>query len=70
VDAINDNAAGNTSVFYYNKKEAQSFLHRAGLQLPSAVIPHDGFNHNIRENSSSVKPKRDNVTESLQFKRY
>ena len=70
MDAINDNAAGNTSVFYYNKKEAQSLLHQAGLQLPGRVIPHDGFNRSIRENSSSVKPKMDNVTESLQFKRY
>ena len=51
-DAINDEINGKFSVLYWGKKEAISLLHRAGLQLPGTLMPHDGFIHSIRESSS------------------
>ncbi len=68
-DALNSEAQGNTSVFYWNKKEAISLLHRGGLQLPTS-LPQDGFVHSIREKGSNVKVKLQDVTQSLQFKRW
>ncbi|MBE7062485.1 MAG: hypothetical protein E7390_01675 [Ruminococcaceae bacterium] len=68
-DALNDEAKGNISVFYWNKKEALSLLQRAGLQL-SGGLPQDGFIHSITENGSPVKPRLKNITESQQFKRW
>lgn len=69
-DAVNDESKGKFSLLYWNKKEATSLLHRAGLQLPGTLIPHDGFIHSIRENASPVKPKFENIAESQQFKRW
>ena len=56
-------------MLYINKKEALSLLQGAGLQLPSGLMPRDGFIHSIREKASPVKPKFENITESQQFKR-
>lgn len=69
-DAIIDDNNGNFSLLYINKKEALSLLQGAGLQLPSGLMPRDGFIHSIREKASPVKPKFENVTESQQFKRW
>lgn len=68
-DAIANTVNGKIELFYWNKKEAKSLLHRAGLQLPG-VLPQDGFVHSIREKGSNVKIKLENVTQSLQFKRW
>ena len=68
-DALNSEAQGNTSVFYWNKKEAIPLLHRGGLQLPTS-LPQDGFVHSIREKGSNVKVKLQDVTQSLQFKHW
>ena len=69
-DAIADDAKGIFNLLYINKKEAQSLLRQAGPQWSGVSIPRDGFIHSIRESGSPVKPKLDNVTESLQFKRW
>ena len=68
-NALKREAQGNTSVFYWNKKEAISLLHRGGLQLPTS-LPQDGFVHSIREKGSNVNVKMENVTQSLQFVRW
>ncbi len=68
-DALNDEVNGNTSMFYWNKKEALSLLQRPGLQLPNR-LPQDGFIHSITEKGSTVKRKFNNVTETQQFKRW
>lgn len=69
-DAIFEESKGNTSLFYWDKNKAIPLLHQTGHQLSGMLIPRDGFNHSIRENGSSVKPKLENVTESQQFKRW
>ena len=69
VDAIADEMSGNFSLLYINKKEANSILQSAGLQLPGG-LKYDGFIHSIREANSPVKPKFSNVTETQQFKRW
>ncbi|MGI6196663.1 MAG: hypothetical protein ACOYIO_06240 [Eubacteriales bacterium] len=67
--AILDELNGQTSLFYWNKKEAVALAQRAGLQLPGG-LPKDGFIHSIRESGSKVNTKLENVTHSQQFKRW
>lgn len=67
--AISDESSGKTSLYYWNKKEAMALLQSAGHQL-SGGLPKDGFVHSIRESSSPVKSKFENVTETQQFKRW
>lgn len=67
--ALNDEIAGQKTLFYWNKKEAENLLRAEGLQLPSHSVQ-DGFIHSIRENGSPVNPKFENVTETQQFKRW
>ena len=69
VDSIADEMNGQFSLLYINKKEAESILQSAGLQLPGG-LRYDGFIHSIREANSPVKPKFANVTETQQFKRW
>ena len=70
-NAIDQEMNGDIGVYYINKKEAASFLQRAGLQLPSGLnIRDNGFVHSIREDGSPVKPIIENVTQSKQFKRW
>lgn len=68
--AAQEQAKGNFALLYANKKEALSLLQRAGHQLSGTLIPHDGFYHSIREKTSPVKPKFNDVTETQQFKRW
>ena len=67
--AILDELNGQTSLFYWNKKEAVALAQRAGLQLPGG-LPKDGSIHSIRESGSKVNTKLENVTHSQQFKRW
>ena len=67
--AILDELNGQTSLFYWNKKEAVALAQLAGLQLPGG-LPKDGFIHSIRESGSKVNTKLENVTHSQQFKRW
>lgn len=69
LSAISDESNKKTSLYYWNKKEAMALLQSAGHQL-SGGLPKDGFVHSIRENSSPVKSKFENVTETQQFKRW
>ena len=69
-DAIQNEMKGNTSVFYLNKIKAAALLRKAGLQLPRVSFLNSGYIHSIRENSSNVKPKFENVTYSQQFKKW
>lgn len=68
-DAIDNTVNGKTKLFYWDKKRSLALLHLAGLQLPGN-LPQDGFVHSIREPGSLVKAKMDDVTNSLQFKRW
>ena len=68
-NALVQESQGKMSVYYWNKKEATTLLQRAGVQFPSA-LPQDGFVHSIREKGSPVNAKLENVTNSLQFKRW
>lgn len=67
--AIDNTVKGKTELFYWDKKRSLALLQGAGLQLPSG-LPQDGFVHSIREPGSLVKAKMDDVTNSLQFKRW
>ena len=67
--ALDNEDQGKISVFYWNKKEAITLLQRGRSQLPTR-LPQDGFVHSIRENGSNIKVKLNDVTESLQFKRW
>ena len=67
--AIDNTVNGKTELFYWDKKRSLALLQGAGLQLPSG-LPQDGFVHSIREPGSLVKAKMDDVTNSLQFKRW
>lgn len=67
--AIDNTVNGKTELFYWDKKRSLALLQGAGLQLPRG-LPQDGFVHSIREPGSFVKAKMDNVTNSLQFKRW
>ena len=51
------------------QKRSLALLQGAGLQLPSG-LPQDGFVRSIHEPGSFVKTKMDDVTNSLQFKRW
>ena len=63
-DAVNDEAAGNTSVYYIDAKKATGLLQRVGLQLPKRLFRTDGYVHSIRNSDSNVKPKIENVTKA------
>lgn len=65
--AIENTINGKNELFYWDKKEALTLLHEEGLQLPSFLPPED-FVNGIRNNSSNVKTKFNDVTESLQLK--
>ncbi len=67
-NALNREAQGNTSVFYWNKKEALSLLQRSGLQL-STQLPQDGFVHSIRENDAFVNYRSIFITEFQLFRK-
>lgn len=69
-DAVVDETSGKFSMLYWDKKEAITLLRQAGLQLPSASIPHDGFIHSLQEENSPVKRKIGDITETRQFKRW
>ena len=68
-NAAQKEANGRKDIFFWNKKEAVSLLQGAGLQLPRG-LPKDGFIHSIRENGTNINTKFENVTQSLQFKRW
>ena len=68
-NAVQKEANGRKDIFFWNKKEAVSLLQGAGLQLPRG-LPKDGFIHSIRENGTNINTKFENVTQSLQFKRW
>ncbi len=53
-DALIEEEKGNVSVFYINKKEAQSLPHRAGVPMPWGSVG-DGLIHNINDEGSPVK---------------
>lgn len=67
--AVENTINGKNELFYWNKKEALTLLQAKGLQLPSS-LPGEDFVNSIRNNSSNVKTKFNDVTESLQFKRW
>ncbi len=68
--AIQQEQAGSTSVFYWDKEKATQFLRSAGVDFPGGISIKDGYVHSIRESSSSVKTKLQNVTQSQQFRRW
>ena len=70
-DAIKDEVSGKIGIYYWNKNKALALLSGGKVTMPN--LPNtlsDGFIHSIHENSSPVKPKLKNVTESQQFKRW
>lgn len=70
-DALNDYANGETSLFYWDKEKATTLLRRARVTMPKvSVLIHSGYISSIRDESSPVKPKLNDVTESAQFKRW
>lgn len=70
-DALNDYANGKTSLFYWDKEKATTLLRMARVTMPKAsVLIHSGYISSIRDENSPVKPKLNDVTESVQFKRW
>ncbi len=70
VDAIANDSNTSAKLFYINKKSATALLNASGVQFPGGKAVHDGTIHSIRENTSFVKSKFQNVTETQQFKRW
>lgn len=68
--AIENDGAEMKTLYYWNKKEAVALMQRAGLQLPTAHLPQNGFVHSILEEGSPVKPDIKNQTQTQQFKRW
>ena len=69
--ALDDYASGETSLFYWDKEKATTLLRKARVTMPkSSVQIHSGYIASIRDADSPVKPKMENVTESVQFKRW
>lgn len=70
-DALNDYAQGKTTLFYWDKKQATTLLRMARVTMPKASAQaRSGYIASIRDVDSPVKPKLNNVTESVQFKRW
>lgn len=67
--AIQLETQGATAVYWLDKKRSQSLLQGSSSQLTTPLI-HDGFYHSIRESGARVNGKIENVTQSLQFKRW
>lgn len=65
--AIENTINGKNELFYWNKKEALTLLQTKGLQLPSS-LPGEDFVNSIRNNSSNVKTKFNDVTEKFAVK--
>ena len=70
LQAIQNEANNNTSIFYIEKEKARRFLAASGVQFPRPTSISNGFNHSIRESGSPVNNKLENVTYSQQFKRW
>ena len=70
VDAIANDSNTSAKLFYINKKSATALLNASGVQFPGGKTVHDGTIHSIRENTSFVKSKFQDVTETQQFKRW
>ncbi len=67
--AIQLETQGATAVYWLDKKRSQSLLQGSSSQLTTPLI-HDGLYHSIRDSSARVNGKIENVTQSLQFKRW
>lgn len=67
--AIQLETQGATAVYWLDKKRSQSLLQGSSSQLTTPLI-HDGLYHSIRESGARVNGKIENVTQSLQFKRW
>ena len=70
-NALIDETNNQIGVFYWDKKTALTLLSGGKVTMPN--VPNtlsDGYVHSIREKSSPVKPKLENVTESQQFLRW
>jgi hypothetical protein len=70
-NALIDETNNQIGVFYWDKKTALALLSGGKVTMPN--VPNtlsDGYVHSIREKSSPVKPKLENVTESQQFLRW
>ena len=67
--AIENTINGKNELFYWIKKEALTLLHKRGLQLPN-VLPQEDFVNGIRNNSSNVKTKFNDVTEKFAVKKF
>ncbi len=72
MNAINNEANGDVSVFYVDNKKATQLIRGEGLQLPNSFMSMNGFVHSISENGSPVKGyfKKISQTETKQFKKW
>lgn len=69
-DAINEHNSGKTSLFYIDTAKAAALYRKARVTMPKNPRSRNGFVASIRDESSPVKPKFANVTETQQFKRW
>lgn len=70
-DALQREAAGQTAVYYLDKKEAAGLLIGSRVPMPKRFSAlSDGFNHSIREGSGPVNNRLQDATESQQFRRW
>lgn len=70
IDAIADEQAGDTAVYYLNEEKTTKMLQSTGNPIPSGLSNLDGFNHSISEPASPVKMRLTDATQSQQFKRW
>lgn len=68
-NAIKKEESGNVGVYYWNKKEAFTYIEPGQAQGLGRSLK-DGFIHSINENGSPVKPRIKIQTDTSQFRRW
>ena len=69
-DTINEYNSGKNSLFYIDTAKAATLYGNARVTMPKIPRSRNGFVASIRDKSSPVKPKFENITETQQFKRW
>lgn len=67
--AIENELSGNVGLYYWNKKEALTYIRPGQAQRLGRSLK-DGFNHSITEEASPVKAKSLKQTDSSQFRHW
>lgn len=71
LNALKRYADGETTLFYWDKEKAIALLRRARVTMPKmSAQARNGYVASILDANSPVKPKLENITQSVQFKHW